>query len=47
MSRAKKKIAIIHDLQGRGDTIITEADCDLIANVSDVLRGAIAKVQPG
>lgn len=47
MSRAKKKkMAIIHDLQGRGDTIITKADCDLIANALTYYGEQLRKFNP-
>lgn len=33
MSRAKAKLAVIHDLQGRqSDIILTKKDCDMIAD---------------
>lgn len=33
MSRAKAKLAIVHDLQSREpDIILTKKDCDMIAN---------------
>lgn len=32
MSRAKSKVAIIHDMQGKlPDVILTKKDCDMIA----------------
>lgn len=32
MSRAKSKVAIIHDMQGKqSDVILTKKDCDMIA----------------
>lgn len=46
MSRAKKKMAIIHDLQGRGDTIITKADCDLIADALIYYGEQLRKFNP-
>lgn len=30
MSRANSKMCQIHDLQGRGDIMLTKKDCDLI-----------------
>lgn len=33
MSRAKAKLAIIHDLQGKqNDVVLTKKDCDMIAD---------------
>ena len=33
MSRAKAKLAIVHDLQGKqSDIILTKKDCDMIAD---------------
>lgn len=39
-------MAIIHDLQGRGDCIVTKADCDLIANALTYYGEQLRKFNP-
>ncbi len=46
MSRAKKKMAIIHDLQGRGDALLLKRDCDLIADALELYVAVMKKKDP-